>query len=60
MVIAQEEIFGPVLGVITINDTEEALKIASNSNMDYTQVYLPRILIELFIWLKAFLVVQFQ
>jgi 4-(gamma-glutamylamino)butanal dehydrogenase len=31
MTIAQEEIFGPVLGVITINDTEEALKIASNS-----------------------------
>ena len=31
MVIAQEEIFGPVLGVITVNDTEEALKIASNS-----------------------------
>jgi len=31
MTIAQEEIFGPVLGVLTINDTEEALKIASNS-----------------------------
>ena len=31
MVIAQEEIFGPVLGVLTVSDTEEALKIASNS-----------------------------
>ena len=31
MVIAQEEIFGPVLGVITVNSSEEALKIASNS-----------------------------
>ena len=31
MVIAQEEIFGPVLGVLTVNDTEEALKVASNS-----------------------------
>ena len=31
MVIAQEEIFGPVLGVLTINNAEEALKIASNS-----------------------------
>jgi aldehyde dehydrogenase (NAD+)/gamma-glutamyl-gamma-aminobutyraldehyde dehydrogenase len=31
MTIAQEEIFGPVLGVITINNTEEALKVASNS-----------------------------
>ncbi len=31
MTIAQEEIFGPVLGVLTVNDTEEALKIASNS-----------------------------
>ena len=36
MVIAQEEIFGPVLGVITINDTEEALKIASNSKYGLT------------------------
>ena len=31
MVIAQEEIFGPVLGVLTVNSTEEALKIASSS-----------------------------
>jgi len=31
MTIAQEEIFGPVLGVLTVNDTEEALKIAKNS-----------------------------
>ena len=31
MVIAQEEIFGPVLGIISVNDTEEALNIASNS-----------------------------
>ena len=31
MTIAQEEIFGPVLGVLTIKNTEEALKIASNS-----------------------------
>ena len=31
MTIAQEEIFGPVLGVLTIDNTEEALKIASNS-----------------------------
>ena len=29
--LAQEEIFGPVLGVLTINSDEEALKIASNS-----------------------------
>jgi len=31
MTIAQEEIFGPVLGVLTIDNTEEALQIASNS-----------------------------
>jgi len=31
MTIAKEEIFGPVLGVITINSDEEALKIACNS-----------------------------
>jgi len=31
MTIAQDEIFGPVLGVLTVNDTEEALKIAKNS-----------------------------
>jgi aldehyde dehydrogenase (NAD+)/gamma-glutamyl-gamma-aminobutyraldehyde dehydrogenase len=31
MTIAQEEIFGPVLGILTINSDEEALKIASNS-----------------------------
>ena len=31
MTIAQEEIFGPVLGVLTVNNTEEALKVASNS-----------------------------
>jgi acyl-CoA reductase-like NAD-dependent aldehyde dehydrogenase len=31
MTIAQEEIFGPVLGVLTINSVEEALKVASNS-----------------------------
>ena len=31
MTIAQEEIFGPVLGVLTVKDTEEALKVATNS-----------------------------
>ena len=31
MTIAQDEIFGPVLGVITINNENEALKIAKNS-----------------------------
>ena len=31
MSIAQDEIFGPVLGVMTVRDTEEALKIAKNS-----------------------------
>jgi len=31
MTIAQDEIFGPVLGVLTVNNTEEALKIAKNS-----------------------------
>ena len=31
MTIAQEEIFGPVLGVLTVKNDEEALKIASNS-----------------------------
>ena len=31
MTIAQEEIFGPVLGVLTFSDEKEALKIASNS-----------------------------
>ena len=31
MTIAQEEIFGPVLGVLTFNEEAEALKIASNS-----------------------------
>jgi aldehyde dehydrogenase (NAD+)/gamma-glutamyl-gamma-aminobutyraldehyde dehydrogenase len=31
MTIAREEIFGPVLGILTINDAEEALKVASNS-----------------------------
>ncbi len=31
MTIAQEEIFGPVLGVLTIKNDEEALKVASNS-----------------------------
>ena len=31
MTIAQEEIFGPVLGILTINSAEEALKVASNS-----------------------------
>ena len=31
MTIAQEEIFGPVLGILTVKDTEEALKVASNS-----------------------------
>ena len=31
MTIAQEEIFGPVLGILTVNNTEEALKVASNS-----------------------------
>jgi len=31
MTIAQEEIFGPVLGVLTVNSAEEALNVASNS-----------------------------
>ncbi|SVB21998.1 uncharacterized protein METZ01_LOCUS174852, partial [marine metagenome] len=31
MTIAQDEIFGPVLGVLTVKNDEEALKIASNS-----------------------------
>ena len=31
MTIAQDEIFGPVLGVLTVNNTEEALKTAKNS-----------------------------
>jgi aldehyde dehydrogenase (NAD+)/gamma-glutamyl-gamma-aminobutyraldehyde dehydrogenase len=31
MTIAQEEIFGPVLGVLTIENDQEALKIAINS-----------------------------
>ena len=31
MTISQEEIFGPVLGILTVKDTDEALKVASNS-----------------------------
>jgi len=31
MTIAQDEIFGPVLGVLSVNNDEEALKVASNS-----------------------------
>ena len=31
MTIAQDEIFGPVLGVLTVKSDEEALKVASNS-----------------------------
>ena len=31
MTIAQEEIFGPVLGIITVKNEDEALKIAKNS-----------------------------
>ena len=31
MKIAQEEIFGPVLGVLTVKNDEEALKVANNS-----------------------------
>jgi len=31
MTIARDEIFGPVLGILTVNSTEEALKIAKNS-----------------------------
>jgi acyl-CoA reductase-like NAD-dependent aldehyde dehydrogenase len=31
MTIAQEEIFGPVLGILTVKNEEEALKIAKNS-----------------------------
>ena len=60
MTIAQEEIFGPVLGVLTINSDEEALKIASNSKYGLHASVLLKILIELFIWLKAFLVELFQ
>ena len=32
MRIAQEEIFGPVLSIITVHDTEEAIKIANESS----------------------------
>jgi 4-guanidinobutyraldehyde dehydrogenase/NAD-dependent aldehyde dehydrogenase len=32
MTIAQEEIFGPVLSVITVQDEEEAVKVANASN----------------------------
>ena len=31
MTIAQEDIFGPVLGVLTVKNDEDALKVASNS-----------------------------
>ena len=31
MTIARDEIFGPVLGILTVNNTEDALKIANNS-----------------------------
>ncbi|MDC1032885.1 aldehyde dehydrogenase [Candidatus Pelagibacter sp.] len=31
MTIAQDEIFGPVLGVLTVKDDEEALRVGSNS-----------------------------
>ena len=31
MIIAQEEIFGPVLGILTVKSVDEALKIAKNS-----------------------------
>jgi len=31
MTIARDEIFGPVLGILTVNNTEEALKIAKDS-----------------------------
>ncbi len=31
MTIARDEIFGPVLGILTVNNTEDALKIAKNS-----------------------------
>ena len=31
MTIAQDEIFGPVLGVLTVKNDEEAIKVASNS-----------------------------
>jgi len=31
MTIAQEEIFGPVLGILTVKNEEEALKVAKNS-----------------------------
>ena len=31
MTIAKEEIFGPVLGILTVKNDEEALKVASNS-----------------------------
>ena len=31
MTISQEEIFGPVLGILTVKDTDEALKVAGNS-----------------------------
>jgi aldehyde dehydrogenase (NAD+) len=32
MAIAREEIFGPVLSIIAYNDTEEAIKIANDTN----------------------------
>jgi acyl-CoA reductase-like NAD-dependent aldehyde dehydrogenase len=31
MRIAQEEIFGPVLGIITVSDLEEAIEVANNT-----------------------------
>ena len=37
MTIAQEEIFGPVLGVLTVKNDEEALKVASNSKYGLTR-----------------------
>ena len=43
MTIAQEEIFGPVLGVLTFSDEKEALKIASNSKYGLCASVLPDI-----------------
>ena len=52
MTIAQEEIFGPVLGVLTFSDEKEALKIASNSKYGLCASVFLRILTRHFILQK--------
>jgi aldehyde dehydrogenase (NAD+)/gamma-glutamyl-gamma-aminobutyraldehyde dehydrogenase len=43
MTIAQEEIFGPVLGVLTVKSDEEALKLQVIQSMDCMLVFLLKI-----------------